>query len=601
MVREVVPAVPVQRFTGSGAKSRNGAKKSATCTMPLLPLLRQCAPGRWFRFLLLPVLLAAAFGACATVVPVGSIVALQAAANGAAPGDTLVLANGTYPNSTLTLGSGATGFTIRAATPGGVFLNGSTSLTLGGSRVVLSGFQFTSGAVAGVVLTVTGNYNTLTQLNFNGYSAAKYVRLVGHHNVLSYSNFQGKPATATAGNLVQVDANAAAVGYNVIRYCSFQHLAGTGGDNGNECIRLGEGAMAAFAARTLVEYCYFEDTGLGDSEAISVKSRENCLRYNTMRNNPDAMFSFRNGSDNVAYGNFFLRSGGIRVKQSNNIACFNNYFEESGLGQTPGLPGGGTRAAYVEYYGPGYGSGVSFVHNTFYRCGPSQLDAGTGPNNTWANNLFDAGTGTLFSGTGAGTAFAGNLYAGTLGLSSSAGFMAVNPFLARNADGYFGLTAGSPAIDAASPAYPTPPGLGALRVDSTLRLDIQQQARPAAAALKDVGCDEFSPAPVANRPLTLCQVGPAYLCRSGLATAPAAAGTAGTSLFPNPGRGRFELKYDGSPATFLLRDALGRIVFTAPAVGNGSTVDLSPLAAGVYHYQLCQADGLVRGGRLVLE
>ena len=80
-----------------------------------------------------------------------------------------------------------------------------------------------------MVITVTGSYNTLSQLNFNGYSAAKYVRLVGHHNLVSYSNFQGKPATAPAGDLVQVDANATAVGYNVIRYCSFQHLLGAGG------------------------------------------------------------------------------------------------------------------------------------------------------------------------------------------------------------------------------------------------------------------------------------------------------------------------------------------------------------------------------------
>lgn len=555
--------------------------------------------GRLWPFLLCPLLLAIAPRARATVVPVGSISALQAATNVAAPGDTLVLANGTYLNSTLSLGSGATGFTIRAATVGGVFLNGSTNITMGSNRVVISGFQFTSGAVAGVVITVTGNYNTLTQLNFNGYSASKYVRLVGHHNVLSYSNFQGKPATAPSGNLVQVDANAAAVGYNVIRYCSFQHLPGVGGDNGNECIRLGEGSMSTFAARTLVEYCYFEDTGLGDSEAISVKSRENCLRYNTMRNNPDAMFAFRNGNDNVAYGNFFLRSGGIRVKQSSNIFCFNNYFEEAGLGQTPGLPGGGTRAAYVEYFGPGYGSGLSFVHNTFYHCGLSQLDAGTGPN-TWANNLFDAEGGTLFSGTGAGTSFAGNLYAGTLGLSSGSGFTAVNPQLARNADGYFGLTAGSPAIDAASPAYPAAPGLGALLADSTLHLDIQGQVRPTDVMRKDVGCDEFTTGPVTNRPITLCQAGPAYLCRSALATTRVDPGVA-PALFPNPGQGRFVLTFAGLPATLLVLNGLGRLAYTAPVVGSGTALDLSQLAPGMYQYQLRRADGIVRGGRLVLE
>lgn len=139
---------------------------------------RLTPPGQLLLCLLLPLLLVIAFGAGATVIRVGSISALQTAANAAAPGDTLVLANGTYLNTTLSLGSGTGGFTIRAATPGGVFLNGSTSITLGSSRVVLSGFQFTSGAIPGVVITVTGNYNSLTQLNFNGYSAAKYVRLV---------------------------------------------------------------------------------------------------------------------------------------------------------------------------------------------------------------------------------------------------------------------------------------------------------------------------------------------------------------------------------------------------------------------------------------
>ena len=42
---------------------------------------------------------------------------------------------------------------------------------------------------------------------------------------------------------------------------------------------------------------------------------------NTMKNNPDAMFVFRNGDSNICYGNFFLSSGGIRVKEANSIYC----------------------------------------------------------------------------------------------------------------------------------------------------------------------------------------------------------------------------------------------------------------------------------------
>ena len=46
------------------------------------------------------------------------------------------------------------------------------------------------------------------------------------------------------------------------------------------------------------------------------------------------MMVFRNGNDNIAYGNFFINAGGIRVKEANNIYCYNNYFENSGVGGT---------------------------------------------------------------------------------------------------------------------------------------------------------------------------------------------------------------------------------------------------------------------------
>ena len=52
---------------------------------------------------------------------------------------------------------------------------------------------------------------------------------------------------------------------------------------------------------------------------ISVKCRENTLWYNTFSNYRDALMFFRNGNDNVAYGNFFIDAGGIRIKEANNV------------------------------------------------------------------------------------------------------------------------------------------------------------------------------------------------------------------------------------------------------------------------------------------
>ncbi len=56
------------------------------------------------------------------------------------------------------------------------------------------------------------------------------------------------------------------------------------------------------------------------STPCQVKSRGNIICYNTVMNNPGGTFAFRNGDDNVAYGNFILGgSGGFKVKQANNI------------------------------------------------------------------------------------------------------------------------------------------------------------------------------------------------------------------------------------------------------------------------------------------
>jgi len=305
----------------------------------------------------------------AATIPVNSITSLQNAINSASSGDVINLANGHYANNTITISK--SGITVQAVTPGGVYLDGTDAITISGSNNTFGGFQFVSGANAGqVVVRVTGNGNTITQLNFNGYSASKMVQLEGSNNTVSYSNFQNKPTDITAtkggdGDMLQIIPNATKPGNNLIRYCSFQHMPGGGGDWGNECIRIGDGVYSLMISRTIVEYCYFEDTGMGDSEAISVKSRENTLRYNTMNNNPDAMFAFRRGDYNVAYGNFFINSGGFRPKEANNIFCYNNYFEKSGVTGTMNA------VTYIYYTANTTHvlDSLNFLHNTFVDCG----------------------------------------------------------------------------------------------------------------------------------------------------------------------------------------------------------------------------------------
>ena len=433
---------------------------------------------------------------------VSSIAELQDAIRNAQADDVIILADGAYLNNKVAIT--ANNITVRSETPGGVYLNGSNAITIPADNVIFSGFQFTSGSIPGFVIEVAGSNNTLTQLNFNGYSAQKYIVLKAgsQYNSVTYSNFQNKPETAPIGNLIHIAQDPSIAGYHTISHNSCQHMPGKGGDNGNECIRLGNGAQSTFVARTVVEYNYFEDTGPGDSEAISVKSQENTLRWNTMNRNPNAMFVFRNGDYNLAYGNFFIDSGGIRVKEANTIFAYNNYFERAGLG--------GKMDAVTYDFVAGNLQNINFIHNTFVECGRINLSSGA-TNNTWANNLFSGGSGNIFAGSADGISWVGNLYSGNLGVDIASGMTPAAAdalALTLNAAGYYGLSASSVAIDQGSP-FPAIYAISGVDGDYTVALNTSGQLRD---DLKDVGADEYgATGPAVNRPLTLSDVGPVYL------------------------------------------------------------------------------------------
>ena len=478
----------------------------------------------------------------AATINVSTIAALQTACNNSNSGDIIILANGTYQNVFLDIDNN--NIIVKAQTPGGVYFSGYDDININGNYITFSGFQFTSGDIgSNYLIEVYGNHNLLTQLNISGYYAKKYIEIKAgtQYNEITYCNIEKKPADAIIGCTIQISTSATVIGYHKIKYCSFQNYYGIGGDNGNEPVRIGLGAEYLNKSRTIVEYCYFNNTGLGDSESVSVKCQQNVIRFCTFTNQQNAMLCFRNGDNNVAYSNFFINAGGIRVKEANNIYCYNNYFENSGVGSSADA----VTYVYVAPLVPPTTasprtlnlSNINFIHNTFYNCGDIDLGGTGATSNTWANNIFQKNSGSIYSNANSGTTWAGNIYQGNIGITIPSGMTSANPFLTLNSEGYRGLSANSP-VNNANASYPTILDIAVLDDDPNLLFDISGQARPATVTLKDVGCDEFTTGTTTNHPLALSEVGPSYLS---LASSTFEINDKKTILYPNPAKNNFQL------------------------------------------------------------
>jgi hypothetical protein len=446
----------------------------------------------------------------ASTYTVSSISALQNRINNAStiPGDVITLADATYTGN-FTINK--SGITIKAATNGGVILNGSSRITMECSNSTLSGFQFINGNVgSGNVVEVTGNINKIIQCNFFNIEAQNYIKIKSGsaNNEITNCNIEGKPGTINAGPTIQINTSPTIISYTKIRYCTFMNAYGLGGDFGNEPIRIGLGAEQNNISATVVEYCYFENLGLGDSETISVKSTGNVIRYNTFNNNPRGQLVFRSGSNGTAYGNFFINSGGIRIKEGQNHMIYNNYFE--GAGDANSLE--------IMNYIDNPVASVYVYHNTFYNSGKITMGgAGLYPptNVRFVNNiLFKSISESILTDLNSNVSYTNNIFFGGTSLGrtfTAAEFSNSNPLLILNTSNYYSLSSTSPAINNANSTYTNIVDNVNVDDDPNLLLDIDRQARPADKTQKDVGANEFTTGIITNKPLTRDDAGPSYL------------------------------------------------------------------------------------------
>lgn len=433
---------------------------------------------------------------------------LQKTINEAIKGDIIMITNGIYSNNNITITTN--GITVQAEALGKVFLTGENKILIIGNNITFSGFQFINGSLpAGdAVIEIRGNNNTITQCNWSGYSAEKYIILKEktQYNTISFCNMENKPASAPIGCLIQILPSEGIPNYHKITHCTFQNLKGDGGDYGNEPIRIGLGLLSNFESRTVIEYCYWNNTGLGDSESISVKSMENVIRYNVFDRNVGGMLVFRNGNRNIAYGNMFIRqSGGIRLKEANDILIFNNYFDGSVSNVI-------NNAIAFDYIDPNL-KNINILHNTFVE---SSIDVGellVSPKQqtsiNFVNNIFYKKKANVFFTSSKSKEdklllsnilnFNGNIFDSmeTLITNDDNAFKneknAIKEVkLEKKIDGFYGLSSSSPAINSSYGNYSNL--LEFVGIDGYFKLsqDINQNSRPSENTKKDVGCEEYN-------------------------------------------------------------------------------------------------------------
>lgn len=375
-----------------------------------------------------------------------------------------------------------------------------------------------------------------------------YIRVEGtsSHNRIAYNDIGPKKGF---GAVVIYDGEGhsgqSISQYDVIEYNHF-HDIGPRVSNGLEAIRLGLSSLSLSSGYVTIQHNLFDGLN-GEDEIISVKSSDNVIRYNTVRNSYGGIVS-RHGNRNRFYGNFILGDGktaglsGFRI-YGNDHQIYNNYME--GLtdkiirldgGTHDGGPEGGTNPT-VRWGGENEQTAVlnslpeeertellrghwrqynvQIYHNTIVNVGnntPAFILGGRTyqPVGTKIyNNLIFSHAGTMFNETEAmmkapaqeRPEYKGNKVEGIAPLSNNpvvgGAIRKEDLKLVRGTDGLIRLSVYSPAIDAAlSPL---------LALDD---IDGQMIYAP------DVGADEYSSGKsITNRPLTTVDVGPQALMK----------------------------------------------------------------------------------------
>jgi len=425
--------------------------------------------------------------------PVVTAAALDAALAQTRPGDRIEVPDGVRPAGSIRIGRSGTEaapITVAAQHLGRTELRaGSTFDLTGAAHVVIEGFHF-NGAHLDVPPSAQGV--RVTRNTFSGGGSGAVVSISADDSEVDHNTFRNK---TSAGVYLQITGPGSGIAKRTKVHHNYFFNHRFGGSNGGESIRLGYSHKQHQQAYAVIENNLFEKAD-GDNEAISVKSSDNVIRYNTLRNSRGEI-TLRHGNRNRVEGNMILGGvSGIRFFGNDHVIA-NNVVQ--GISGKPILVGSGAiRDDTGSTTDHEAADRCLVAFNTLVSNNSGVINVGNGkkyaPDRiTFANNIL-VGTGTLTKiSQGTNLSWQGNIVHGGSAGMPSGGYRSADPKLVAGAGGLYRLEAGSPAIDTAAGSYPQ------------VTLDLDGEDRSGA---KDVGADEYYTGGTQRRPLTPADVGP---------------------------------------------------------------------------------------------
>ncbi|MCL4106757.1 UNVERIFIED_CONTAM: hypothetical protein GTU68_048201 [Idotea baltica] len=268
---------------------------------------------------------------------------LKKAITDAQPGDDIVLSNGVWEDIQIHISANGTKdkpITLRAETPGEVYIQGKSDLKLGGDYLIVDGLYFKDGfspSNAVIEFSVSdenvANHSIVKNCVIKDYNKMQrnftdlWVLFKGRHNHLDHCYLTGK---ANRGPTVRVDleGNRNIKNYHKITNNHFGPRPPKGGPSA-ETLQIGNSYTSMCPSYTMVANNLFEECN-GEVEIISSKTNFNEFRNNVFYKSEGSLVT-RHGNYCIVDGNYFIgdeaseQIGGVRLIGTGHVVT-NNYF-----------------------------------------------------------------------------------------------------------------------------------------------------------------------------------------------------------------------------------------------------------------------------------